>query len=118
MARPTARVLQLFLLFVVFTMCATITSFTCSVVSREILTQYSTYADCGPNGSWIYKMETNKITFSDGDFDNVQAYAIGHCAYPSISGDKVSVLPHSYPPTRRWRVLLLRVIVFVGAKLR
>lgn len=74
--RLFTRVLEVLLLAVIFTFSMTLTSLTCSVTNRQIIE--STYQECItvlgiPDN--IYKMEKNRITFSDGDFDNVKFMA-------------------------------------------
>jgi len=97
MTRLFARVLEVFLLAVIFTISAIVTSIACSVTSRVITS--SSYNDCSPIGTIIYKLEENKITFSDGDFDNIQVYGLGSCAYPSISGSQKKCAPAFNTPT-------------------
>ena len=77
MARLSTRVLEVFLLVVIFAISATITAIACSVTNRQVIS--STYQECvtilgTPN--MIYKSELNKITFSDGDFDNINVYGL------------------------------------------
>lgn len=90
MARLLSRVLEVFLLVVIFAISATITSIACSVTNRNIFA--STYLECVtiigiPNR--IYKYEHNQITFSDGDYDNIEVYGLGSCGSPSIAGSQV-----------------------------
>lgn len=101
MARTFTRVLEVFLLAVIFAISATITSIACSVTNRQILS--SAYYECvtifgQPNQ--IYKYELNQITFSDGDFDNIEVYGLGGCGSPSISGSSVKCAPSFFTPTQ------------------
>lgn len=88
------RMVQILALVVIFIASATITSYTCSVTNRSILEQ--TIWECvviqgDPN--WIYKLELNRITFSDGDFDNIEVFGLGRCGSPSVSGNPIKCYP-------------------------
>lgn len=90
--------LEVFLLVVCFLLSAAVVSFACSVTNRSIIESH--LDDCSPSGSsQIYKTETNQITFSDGDFDNVQTYGLGHCGSPSVSGSFTKCYPAFNTPT-------------------
>src|SRR5215213_1465284 len=87
-----------FSLVVCFLLSAAVVSFACSVTNRTIIESHLN--DCSPSGSsQIYKTETNQITFSDGDFDNVQTYGLGHCGSPSVSGSFTKCYPAFNTPT-------------------
>jgi hypothetical protein len=101
MARLFTRVLEVFLLAVIFAISATITSIACSVTNRQVIA--SAYYECvtiGGNPNQIYKYELNQITFSDGDFDNIEVYGLGSCGSPSISGSPIKCAPSFFTPTQ------------------
>jgi len=126
MARLSTRVLEVFLLVVIFAISATITAIACSVTNRQVIS--STYQECvtilgTPN--MIYKSELNKITFSDGDFDNINVYGFGSCGTPSISGSQLKCAPAFFTPTQiacvpaasncvRWSQLVVNKISSCG----
>jgi len=111
MSKLLTLTLEVFVLVVCFLLSAAVVSFACSVTNRTIIESH--LDDCSPNGSsQIYKTETNQITFSDGDFDNVQTYGLGHCGSPSVSGSFTNVTQHSI---LRPRVLVRRVNVIACA---
>lgn len=93
MSRLVIAALQVSLCIICFAASATISSYACSVTNREIIDSH--LDDCVTVNSVlvIYKTETNKITFSDGDFDNLQTYGFGQCKSPSISGSQVKCYP-------------------------
>ena len=97
MSRLLALTLEVLLLGVCFLLSAAVSSYACSVTNRTII--QSSLDDCSPPSGWIYKLETNRITFSDGDFDNVQVYGLGHCGSPSISGSFTKCYPEFNTPT-------------------
>lgn len=97
MSRLFAFTLEVFLLVICFLLSAAVSSYACSVTNRTIIE--STLNDCSPSFLSIYKAEVNRITFSDGDFDNVQAYGFGHCGSPSVSGSFTKCYPEFNTPT-------------------
>lgn len=99
MSRLFALTLEVLLLFVCFLISAAVSSYACSVTNRTIIE--STLIDCSqsPYYPTIYKAEVNRITFSDGDFDNVQVWGLGHCGSPSISGSWTKCYPQFSTPT-------------------
>jgi hypothetical protein len=97
MSRLFTVTLEVFLLIVCFLLSAAVSSYACSVTNRYIIE--FTLNDCSPNFPSIYKAETNQITFSDNDFDNVQTYGFGHCGSPSISGSFTKCYPLFHAPT-------------------
>jgi hypothetical protein len=86
MSRLFALTLEIVLLVVCFLISVAVSSYACSVTDRSIIK--TTLTDCSQSPYYpsIYKAELNRITFSDGDFDNVQTYGFGHCGSPSMSG--------------------------------
>lgn len=74
MSRFLTRALQALVLASIFIASATITSHTCSVTNRQIVQQ--SINECYGTNQWIYKYELNRITFSDGDFDNVEVESV------------------------------------------
>lgn len=101
MARLLSRVLEVFLLVVIFAIAATITSIACSVTNTHLFA--SSYLECVtvsgvPNR--IYKYELNEVTFSDGDVGNIEVYGLGRCGTPSISGSQVKCAPSFFTPTQ------------------
>jgi hypothetical protein len=98
MSRLVIVGLQISLCIISFAASLTITSYACSVTNRQIIEQH--LDDCVQSGSIliIYKTETNRITFSDGDFDNVQTYGLGQCKSPSVSGSQVKCYPDFNTP--------------------
>lgn len=99
MSRLLTLTLEVTLLFSCFVLSAAISSYACTVTNRSIIE--SGLNDCSqdPYYPGVYKTETNRITFSDGDFDNVQTYGLGHCASPSISGSWTKCYPEFNTPT-------------------
>lgn len=95
MPRFLARALQALVLVSIFIASATITSHTCSVTNRQIIQQ--NINECVGTPQWIYKYELNRITFSDGDFDNVEVVGVGRCGTPSI-GSQVKCYPSFNTP--------------------
>lgn len=127
MARLFTRVLELFLLVVIFVIAATISSVACSVTNVLLLPfPHSGYIDCTATTPGIYKQETKRITFSDGDFDNVQLYGLGSCRSPSISGSLLKCPPDFLTPNPsaacsvpasncvRWRQTVVNKIASCG----
>jgi hypothetical protein len=97
MSRLLTLTLEVFVLFICFLLSAAASSYACSVTNRTIIE--SSLDDCSPSSPTIYKTETNRITFSDGDFDNVQTYGLGRCASPSVSGNFTKCYPQFNTPT-------------------
>src|SRR2546423_163540 len=97
MPRLLSLTLEVFVLIICFLLSAAIISYACSVTDRTIIS--SSLNDCSPSYLSIYKTETNRITFSDGDFDNVQTYGLGHCGSPSVSGSFTKCYPEFNTPT-------------------
>lgn len=104
MSRILTHVLEVFILAVVFAISATISSFACSVTNRQIINTHieecvtvTVFGTTIPNA--IYKKEVNRITFSDGDFDNVEVAGWGFCGSPSITGSSVKCYPEFHTPT-------------------
>jgi hypothetical protein len=97
MSRLVALTFELLLLGGCFLVSAAVSSYACSVTNRTIIE--SSLDDCSPPSGAIYKLETNRITFSDGDFDNVEAYGLGHCGSPSVSGTFTKCYPEFNTPT-------------------
>ena len=98
MSKLLTLTLEVVLLVVCFLLSAAAVSFACSVTNRTIIESH--LDDCSPSGSsQIYKTETDQITFSDGDFDNVQTYGLGHCGSPSVSGSFTKCYPAFNTPT-------------------
>jgi hypothetical protein len=101
MARLFTRVLEVFLLVVIFVISATISSIACHVTNRQII--QGDYRECVtllgvPN--MIYKFERNKVTFSDGDFDTLDVAGVGRCGSPTF-GAQVKCWPYFQPePTQ------------------
>lgn len=95
MSRFLARVFQVIVLVALFITWATVTSYTCSVKKRTILSQ--NINECYGANQLIYKYELNKITFSDGDFDNVETYGLGRCGSPTV-GSQVKCYPSFNTP--------------------
>lgn len=97
MSRLVIVVLQILLCIICFSVSVAVSSFACSVTNREIIA--FKVEECVPFNSTllIYKTETNKITFSDGDFDNVDTFGLGNCASPSI-GSQVKCYPDFNTP--------------------
>jgi len=104
MTRLYTRVLPILALVAIFTLSATIGALSCSVTEWHTISGY--YLECvtvNIGGSSIpnviYKTQTDRVTFSDGDFDNVESYGIGGCGSPSISGSSVKCAPEFNWPT-------------------
>src|SRR6185295_5465049 len=100
MASLLSRVLEVFVLVVIFIIAATITSIACSVTNRNIFA--ASYFECvtllgTPNR--IYKYEHNQITFSDGDYDNIEVYGTGSCDSATF-GSQVKCAPSFFTPTQ------------------
>lgn len=85
MSRFLAVMLDVLLLGVCFLLSAAVSSYACSVTDRTIIE--SSLDDCSPPSGWIYKLETNRITFSDGDFDNTLELPI-HFSWKTSVGTK------------------------------
>ncbi|HEX5835536.1 MAG TPA: hypothetical protein VFY34_16855, partial [Pyrinomonadaceae bacterium] len=85
MSRLLAVMLDVLLLGVCFLLSAAVSSYACSVTDRTIIE--SSLDDCSPPSGWIYKLETNRITFSDGDFDNTLELPI-HFSWKTSVGTK------------------------------
>ena len=98
MSRFVIVVLQISLCVFCFAVSVTVSSYACSVTKREIIESH--IDDCVSVNSvlMIYKTELNRITFSDGDFDNVQTYGWGQCNSPSIAGSQVKCYPDFNAP--------------------
>ncbi len=99
MSKLFTLTLEVSLLVICFLLATVITAYTCSVTNRTIVE--STLNDCVENPYYplIYKAELNRITFSDGDFDNVQAFGLGSCDKPSVSGSWTKCYPQFNSPT-------------------
>lgn len=98
MSRLLTLTLEVSLLAACFLLSAAITAYACSVTNRTIIE--STLNDCkeDPFFPIVFKAEVNRITFSDGDFDNVQVYGFGSCGSPSISGSWTKCYPQFNTP--------------------
>jgi hypothetical protein len=89
--------LEIFLLVVCFLLSAIVISYACSVTNRTIVAQ--SLEDCSPTSPTIYKTETNRITFSDGDFDNAETYGLGRCDSATAPGTFTKCYPAFNTPT-------------------
>jgi hypothetical protein len=96
-SRLLTLIVEVLFLAICFLVSAAVSSYACSVTNRTIIE--SSLDDCSPPTGLIYKLETNRITFSDGDFDNVQAFGLGRCGSPSISGSFTKCYPEFNTPT-------------------
>jgi hypothetical protein len=76
MSRMLTLTLKASILAACFLLAAVITAYACSVTNRTIIE--SNLNDCKeePYFPVIHKYELNRITFSDGDFDNVPVYGL------------------------------------------
>lgn len=97
MSRLLTLTLELIVLVICFLVSVGVSSYACSVTNRTIID--SSLSDCSPTTPSIFKSETNRITFSDGDFDNILTYGFGLCGSPSISGSFTKCYPEFKAPT-------------------
>lgn len=79
MSRFLTYALELFVLAICFLVSATISSYACSVTQRQITASSLTDCTADPHQPNVTKQESNRITFSDGDFDNVNVIGLGKC---------------------------------------
>ena len=97
MSRLFTLTVEVLFLATCFLVSAAVSSYACSVTNRTIIE--AALNDCSPSFLAIYKWENNRITFSDGDFDNVQAFGLGRCGSPLISGSFTKCYPEFNTPT-------------------
>lgn len=73
-------------------MAFTISSYACSVTDVSLVnTELDDCVESSKTGIW--KKTTTRVTFSDGDFDNLEAIGIGTCGSPSVSGSWTKCYP-------------------------